>query len=103
MPKLEVFDCPGGQVAFALAGNSAFAWSAIQKLKARLEATPPGETITIAERVLEKEYRRHVLSHPDHALFRMLPSPIDFIPNIPMPCSTNFGSTWCRSCGSARP
>src|SRR5689334_18082767 len=56
--KIGSFDCPGGQVAFALAGNTAFAWSAIQKLKKRLEATPPSETITIAERVLEKEYRR---------------------------------------------
>jgi hypothetical protein len=66
-PKLHHFECPGGKLAFAYAGNTAFAISAIQKCRSHLAEVPAEKVLKELETVLEKEYRRHVLRHPDHA------------------------------------
>jgi 20S proteasome alpha/beta subunit len=63
-PKIGLFECPGGKVAFALAGNVQFAMSAIQKCADGLKVTEPQNTITTLEAILEHEYRRHVYDHP---------------------------------------
>jgi hypothetical protein len=65
--KLAWFDYPGGKVGFAFSGNSVFAGSAVHKCKERLQTVPPERAFAELEKTLEKEYRRHVLGHPDHA------------------------------------
>jgi len=66
--KVEHFKCPVGTVGMAYAGNRAFAVSAIQKCKRELVASSPGEALGKLERIIDKEYRRTVLSHPSHAI-----------------------------------
>ncbi len=66
-PKLNHFECAGGKLAFGYAGHVTFAVSAIQKCKAHLARVPADRILTELEAALEKEYRRHVLRHPDHA------------------------------------
>jgi hypothetical protein len=65
--KLDHFEIPGGKIAFALAGNSSFAWSAIQKCRDRLQGVAPQDIMVELEQLLETEYRRHVLGHPNYA------------------------------------
>src|SRR5450432_3719510 len=60
-------------VAFTYAGNTRFAYSAIQKLQKSLESVQPKDTLAEIERVLDREYRRNVLKHPDHATDPALP------------------------------
>ena len=62
--KLGHFDCPGGEVAFAVAGNTHFGWAAIQKCARKLKQTPPEETLDVIDKTLDREYRRNVLSNP---------------------------------------
>ena len=65
--KIHSVTFPGGRSVFAYAGNDRFAISAIQKcakrlkVAARLKKFDPQSEI---EAVLDKEYRRNVLSHP---------------------------------------
>jgi hypothetical protein len=65
--KIKRFQCPGGKVVVAYAGHSAFSISAIQRCERDLQHVDPPHTLEELERILEDEYRRHVLSHPDHA------------------------------------
>jgi hypothetical protein len=53
--KLGHFACPGGIIAFAYAGNTRFAFSAIQKLQKRLQGIPPEDTLSEVEKVLDRE------------------------------------------------
>jgi 20S proteasome alpha/beta subunit len=64
--KLDHFEIPGGKIAFALAGHTSFAWSAIQKCRDRLNAIAPKDTVIELEQILEIEYRRNVLAHPGY-------------------------------------
>jgi 20S proteasome alpha/beta subunit len=64
--KADHFEYPGGKVVFAVAGNSAYAWSAIKKVKEKLKNVgDPNQTPTLCERVLAREYRSQIFSHPD--------------------------------------
>jgi hypothetical protein len=62
--KLGEFEIPGGKLAFALAGNTSFAWSVMQKCRRLLQTVPPEKTLSELERILDREYRRNVLSNP---------------------------------------
>ena len=57
-----------GKVAFAFAGNTGFALSAIQKCESRLDHLDGNQVMSELESILDGEYRRNVLSHPDHAV-----------------------------------
>jgi hypothetical protein len=64
--KSEDFDFPGGKLAFAYAGNTNFALSAIQKCQRHMKAKKRlSDPLAEVEGVLEKEYQRTVLRHPD--------------------------------------
>jgi 20S proteasome alpha/beta subunit len=65
--KVDQFDVPDGKVCFALAGTSALAWSAMQKCKKQLQATPSSDLAADIEAILDAEYRRNVLGHPDYS------------------------------------
>jgi len=65
--KIGTFDCPGGKVGFAFAGNSAFAISVIQKCSKKLRSVPPEETLEELDNLLAEEYRRLAFDHPNHA------------------------------------
>jgi hypothetical protein len=71
--KLGFFNCPGGNIAYAFAGNASFAMSAIQKCEEKLKSTPAGDTICQIEKTLDREYRRVVYGHPDHTSDWTLP------------------------------
>jgi hypothetical protein len=62
--KLGDFEIPGGKIAFALAGNTSFAWAVMEKCKRLLQTIPHEKTLTELERILDREYRRNVLSNP---------------------------------------
>jgi 20S proteasome alpha/beta subunit len=64
--KMMQFDYPDGKIAAAYAGGGTFATSALQKLKRKLQQVQAGDTLREIEKVLDHEYRRLVLSHPDH-------------------------------------
>jgi hypothetical protein len=64
--KIGVGKCPGGTLAFAFAGNTRFAKSAIQKSVVRARKTEPERTIEQLEVVLDREYNRAVYKHPDY-------------------------------------
>jgi hypothetical protein len=66
--KVVCFDCLGGKIGMAYAGNKNFAVSAIQKCMTKLASTKPDETFREIERILDKEYRRNVLSHPSQSV-----------------------------------
>lgn len=63
--KVDHFEVPGGKVCFALAGASTLAWCAIQKCKKRLHADASSDLIADLESILDDEYRRNVLGHPN--------------------------------------
>ena len=63
-PKIGYFECPGGRVSYAYAGNSAFALTSIQKCQRVLESTIPEDTFTELEKCLDRQYRKLVLSNP---------------------------------------
>jgi hypothetical protein len=63
-PKVGVSDIPYGKIAFAMAGNAAFATTAVQSCAAALGTTTPSKTISVMVEVLESEYRRLVFTHP---------------------------------------
>jgi len=65
--KVDHFEVPGGKVCFALAGSSALAWSAIQKCKKQLQAEQSDDLASDIEVILDAEYRRNVLTHPNYA------------------------------------
>jgi 20S proteasome alpha/beta subunit len=67
--KVEHFEVSGGKVCFALSGASALAWSAIQKCRRQLQATPSNDLLTDVETILDAEYRRNVLGHPNYTSF----------------------------------
>lgn len=74
--KLACFDCPAGTVAFAFAGNTEFASSAIQKCARKLKRLSNSDNLAhIIESTLEDEYRRVVFGHPDR---RDDPLPLDY-------------------------
>lgn len=64
--KMGHFECPGGRVAIAFAGNARYAISAIQKCSNALGSTPAEDTVSVLEHVLDKEYRRTVYEHPEY-------------------------------------
>jgi 20S proteasome alpha/beta subunit len=65
--KVDHFEHPGGKIAYAYAGNVPFALAAIQKLQKHLQRRPFADTMGEIEKILDREYRRNVLKHPDHA------------------------------------
>ena len=67
--KLHQLDYWDGHIAFAYAGNSAFALSTIERCTKRIEALHNGEDpVTAAEKILDAEYRRVVYKHPDRLI-----------------------------------
>ena len=71
--KVDHFEFPGGKVGYAYAGNTRFAFSAIQKLERRLKASKTKDVLAVIENLLDQEYRRNVLKHPDHATDASIP------------------------------
>ncbi len=72
--KLGDFRCPVGKIAFAYAGHTIFARSAIQHCERELQdLTNPSDLVPTLEGILDREYRRTVLSHPDHATDGTIP------------------------------
>jgi hypothetical protein len=67
--KIRNFAYDGGRVAFTFAGQTDLAITAIQKCQQSLESTKPlsGDVIVDIEKILDRAYRKSVLSHPDHA------------------------------------
>jgi hypothetical protein len=70
--KMYMFDFPGGKVCFAYAGNTRFAFSAIQKCEKKLRAQKSakkakGDPYDEIEEILDGEYRRNVLRHPSQS------------------------------------
>ena len=63
-PKVAVTDIPFGKIAFAFAGHSDFATTAIQSCSTRLADVSPEDTVHVLADVVESEYRRLVFSHP---------------------------------------
>ena len=63
--KSDDFEFPGGKLAFAYAGNTNFAVSATEKCQRHLKEKKRLHPLADIEGILEKEYRRTVLSHPD--------------------------------------
>jgi 20S proteasome alpha/beta subunit len=72
-PKIGVFNCPGGKLGFALAGNVRFAISTIQTCAQQLRQTEASNTISVLEAVLDREYRRLVYQHPDYGKDESIP------------------------------
>jgi hypothetical protein len=70
--KLAHFQVDGGHVIFAYAGNASTAAAAIQKCGRKLQVANGEEPLTVIERTLDREYRKHVLSHPDYQINPML-------------------------------
>jgi hypothetical protein len=65
--KVDQFEVPSGKVCFALAGASNLARSAIQKCKRHLRANASTDLVADIEGLLEAEYRKNVLGHPNYA------------------------------------
>jgi hypothetical protein len=65
--KILPFDWHGRPGAFVYAGNGKFAVAAAQRCKTRLEATSSQDAKQVIEDLLDKEYRRVVLSNPKHS------------------------------------
>jgi hypothetical protein len=65
--KLMHFSCPGGKIGMAYAGNSGFAISTMQKCERRLQDVPAQDTLREIERIVDREYRKTVLSQTRHA------------------------------------
>jgi len=65
--KIKSFRVDGGTISMAYAGNASFAISTIQKCQRKLLNIKAADTLQELERILDKEYRRNVLSHPGHA------------------------------------
>jgi hypothetical protein len=61
---LVEFDWRGRMGAFAFAGNTQFALSAVRKCKRELEQTASRDAGTVIEEALNKEYKRVVFAHP---------------------------------------
>jgi hypothetical protein len=71
--KISQFSCSAGNVGIAYSGNSGFAASTIQKCKRKLGAVAAVDFIGELETIIDKEYRRTVLSHPSQATDTSLP------------------------------
>lgn len=63
--KLFHFDCPSGRFAFVFAGHLYNAVSTLQKIRTRL-STVKRNGLEEVEAVLDREYRRLVISQPDY-------------------------------------
>jgi len=66
--KIRQTEFPGGKAVFAFAGNVRFAVATLQKFERALKEKHPKklfDPLVVMEDVLEREYRRHVLKHPD--------------------------------------
>jgi hypothetical protein len=63
-PKIGFFECPGGKIGIAFAGNVRLALSAIDHCSSRLKSVPPSDTVAELDAELETCYRRAVFSHP---------------------------------------
>jgi hypothetical protein len=66
-PKMGFFDCVGGKIAFAMAGNVNFGLSAIQKCKRSIVDVDSADVRDEIEAVLAEEYDRIVFRHPSYA------------------------------------
>lgn len=65
-PKMGRIAIPRATLAFAFAGNSAFATTAVQKCAAYLSTLSATEDpVAAIERVLDRQYRKTVHAHPD--------------------------------------
>jgi 20S proteasome alpha/beta subunit len=71
--KSGEFEFPGGKLAYAYAGNTAFAVSAAQKCQNHLQGRKHRFPLSEIEKILDKEYRRNVLKHPDRATDGTIP------------------------------
>ena len=65
-PKIGMFECVGGKLAFAIAGNVDFAISAVQKISDHVKDLDAELVIPELEVVHEREYRRTVFEHPKY-------------------------------------
>jgi hypothetical protein len=65
--KIDFVEFSGGKAAFTYAGHVRFANCAIQKCKGRLVTGGAANMLEDIESILDQEYRRNVLSHPDQA------------------------------------
>jgi hypothetical protein len=66
--KIKRIDLAEARIVLAYAGHTAFSLSAIEKCERVLRHVEPDALQEELEGTLEEEYRRHVLSHPDHAI-----------------------------------
>jgi hypothetical protein len=64
--KSDDFEFPGGKLAYAYAGNTHFAVSAMQACRKHMQEKNHPDPLAAVEGALEREYRRNVLKHPDH-------------------------------------
>ena len=64
--KIDNFEVPNGRVCFALSGSSALAWAAMEKCKKQLQKKASDDLASDIEQILDEEYRRNVLTHPDY-------------------------------------
>jgi hypothetical protein len=68
--KIRYFEFPRGKIAFAYAGNTRAAHSAVLKCERALTGSSgrkkTTEPLAEIEKILDREYRRNVLTHPDY-------------------------------------
>jgi len=65
-PKVGLFECPGGRIGWAMAGNANFALSAIQKAANAVRKTTPESVLEKLETALAAEYARVIYKHPHY-------------------------------------
>src|ERR1039458_8058066 len=71
--KIVSFGCKGGMLSFAYAGNYDYALCVIDKRRRKLASVTAAELLPELERIIDKEYRRLVLSNPNQTWDHTLP------------------------------
>ncbi len=71
--KIVSFGCKGGMLSFAYAGNYDYALCVIDKCRRKLASVTAAELLPELERIIDKEYRRLVLSNPNQTWDHTLP------------------------------
>lgn len=63
-PKHRYFECKFGRVCMVYAGNSAYAITVSQKIERKLKTLPVENPLPTIEKIIDREYRRLVMTHP---------------------------------------
>jgi hypothetical protein len=66
-PKVGYADIAYGQISCAFAGNSVFAATTIQACIDTARTAQPKKVVAVLKRVIDEEYRRLVLTHPEYS------------------------------------